>query len=909
MQSFLNDIAKTIVESKRELDQIKIIVPSIRAVKFLKEALKKEIKTAALAPEILSIEGFISELSGVQKISSIDLLFEFYTVYKANTPLEGQNSLCQFLNWAPSLLVEFNEIDSQLVDAKTIFSFMGAVEKIEQWDPKKQGDLSKQFFKFQEHIPRYYSELYRVLVNQQAGYSGLQYREATQNLGHYIQSTLSQHFFVGFNALTRAEETIIQELVAEGKAEVFWDLDKYFYEDSSHSAGYFIRKYNKEWTFLDLNFTLNFSNHFSKSKQIDIINVSKNLSQARAAVQLAVETFKAHPNESVVLVLGDEGILHTVLATIASEEVPWNASMGYPLKELGGVKTILNLFELLKLNDKGIYPLSTVSVLTEDQALVGLLEASGISLKKLVKKLQLHHSAHFNAQSILSQSDVASLIFKPLESQISGLNRLLRLYQRIKSYQIEHKFSSLDIHCSDRCIELLKKLQNLIESNEAIKNLQDIEQVFVKLLDKETLDFSGDPFNGIQIMGLLETRVLDFDHVVVTHVNEGILPFGKTAFSWIPFDVRKKFGMNTFIEQDHLYAYHFFRLLQRSKSISLFYNDAAEGLLSGEKSRFLVQLEFFKHPNHQLAFRQLDFNIQIPKAPIKKAIKTPGVLDQLNEVAREGFSPSSLALYIRDPYQFYEQRLLKIKPDQEYVPDINAAEKGTIIHKILDDLYNPYVGKVMEDTYYKEMLKKLSQMVSSVFKKQYQKETLKTGKNYLIVEVTNRILKSFIEKEKAFVKSGNQLEIIGLEKRFHTPISISGLDQTVYLKGTVDRIDSLNGKRRIVDYKTGSIGTPDLSFTNWEELITEPKKGALFQVVLYAYALKSEFLSLPLNCGVIPLKNFENNFLAVKKRDSTDKGPLEINSHLLSDFEQQLFSLIKEIFDPQFPFDQMPLKS
>jgi len=208
-----------------------------------------------------------------------------------------------------------------------------------------------------------------------------------------------------------------------------------------------------------------------------------------------------------------------------------------------------------------------------------LLEASGISLKKLVKKLQLHHSAHFNAQSILSQSDVASLIFKPLESQISGLNRLLRLYQRIKSYQIEHKFSSLDIHCSDRCIELLKKLQNLIESNEAIKNLQDIEQVFVKLLDKETLDFSGDPFNGIQIMGLLETRVLDFDHVVVTHVNEGILPFGKTAFSWIPFDVRKKFGMNTFIEQDHLYAYHFFRLLQRSKSISLFYNDAAEGLL------------------------------------------------------------------------------------------------------------------------------------------------------------------------------------------------------------------------------------------------------------------------------------------------------------------------------------------
>ena len=906
MQSFLNEIAKTIVESKRELDQIKIIVPSIRAVKFLKEALKKEIKTAALAPEILSIERFISKLSGIQKISDIDLLFEFYNVYKANTPLEEQNSLYQFLNWAPSLLVEFNEIDSQLVDAKTIFSFMGAVEKIEQWDPIKQGDLSKQFFKFQERIPRYYAELYRVLVNQQAGYSGLQYREATQNLGHYLQSSLSQHFFVGLNALTKAEETIIQELVAEGKAEVYWDLDEYFFKDNTHSAGYFIRKYSKEWTILGQNFTLNFSNYFLKSKQIDIINVSKNLSQARAAVQLAVETYKAHLNDSVVLVLGDEGILHTVLAAIASEEVPWNATMGYPLKELGGVKSILNLFELFKLNDKGIYPLSTVSVLTEDQAIVGLLEASGISLKKLVKKLQLQHSTHFNAQSILSQSNVASLIFKPLKSQISGVDRLLKLYQRIKSFQIEHKFSSLDIHCSDHCIELLKKLQNLIESNKALKNLQDIEQVFVKLIDKETLDFSGDPFNGIQIMGVLETRVLDFDHVVVTHVNEGILPFGKTPFSWIPFDVRKKFEMNTFIEQDHLYAYHFFRLLQRAKSISLFYNDTAEGLFSGEKSRFLVLLEFFKHPNHQLTFRQLDFNIQTPTAPIKKAVKSPGVLDKLNEVAREGFSPSSLALYIRDPYQFYEQRLLKIKLDQEFESDINAAEKGTIIHQVLEELYKPYVGKVMVDINYKEMLKKLSQMVSSGFKKQYQKDTLKRGKNYLIVEVTNRILKGFIEKERAFVKSGNQLEIIGLEKEFHTPISIPGMEQTVYLKGTVDRIDSLNGTRRIVDYKTGSISSADLSYTNWEELITKPKKGALFQVMLYAYALRNEFLSVPLNSGIIPLKNFENHFLAVKKRDSSDKGHLQINSQILSDFERQLFSLIKEIFDPKFPFNKKP---
>jgi len=407
-------------------------------------------------------------------------------------------------------------------------------------------------------------------------------------------------------------------------------------------------------------------------------------------------------------------------------------------------------------------------------------------------------------------------------------------------------------------------------------------------------------------MGVLETRVLDFDHVIITHVNEGILPFGKTPFSWIPFDVRKKFGLNTFVEQDHLYAYHFFRLLQRAKKISLFYNDASEGLFSGEKSRFLIQLEFFKLPNHEIKFKQLDFQLQAQSLTPKQAVKSAAVMDRLVAVGTQGFSPSSLLQYLRDPYQFYEQRLLGIRPEDEFESDINAADKGTIIHKILEFLYEPFLDKVMEPKHYDEMLKILPDKLNLIFKEKYPHEALYTGKNYLILEVTCRILKQFIEREKSFVENGNELTIKGLEKKFHLPVFVPVINKEVYLKGTVDRIDNLNGISRIVDYKTGNVNAADLSFVNWEELVTNPKKGPLFQVMLYAYALKDK---TPVNSGIIPLKNFDNQFLSVRNQEKGGKGALSIDSEVLKMFEKQLFKLFAEIYDPKIPFEQTTDKS
>lgn len=902
--TFLDDVVKQILESGKKIETLKLIVPSRRAVKFLKEAIKRQINKPLFSPDLLSIEEFVTELSGLQKINATELQLLSYNVYKNNTPEKEQNTLYQFLKWGPSLLSEFSEIDSQLVEAPKLFEFMNAVEQIEQWDPKDKGALSTHFFKFQKRIPIYYDELYSRLLERNKAYSGMQYREAIKNLGNYIQNNSAFHYFIGFNALTKAEETIIQEIIAEEKGTVLWDLDHSFFTDQSHSAGHFIRTYIKEWTYLRQDFSTQFSNYFSDNKQIEIISTSKNLVQAKAAVQRAVENYKAHPQDSIALVLADERILHYVLTAIASESVPWNATMGYPLKELGVTQRLLRLIELIKSEENQSYPIHAIYGLREDTLVLELLQDSGIQFNTIIYQLEQRYENTFNPKSLIKQSEIARLIFTPFDTASSFIERIIALLEKILNTKKIKSVSKLDRYALSQLIEVFEQLKTLVKSNTDLKSIKDLEPILYSLIDQKLLDFSGDPFHGIQIMGILETRILDFDHVLITHVNEGILPMGKTASSWIPFDIRKKFGLHTFIEQDHLYAYHFFRLLQRTQSISLFYNDTSEGLFSGEKSRFIIQLEYFRNSKHQLQFRQLENKIDFPISVPKEAKKTTAVLKRLDEISKEGISPSALALYIRDPYQFYEERLLKIKRETASELDINAADKGTLIHAVLEQLYQPYQQQIMQVSFYDQMLEELPKIMAGKLQQLFSNSSNYRGKNHLLLKVSAKVLENFIQSEQEFIKQGNKLKILSLEQQFKVPLILPQLDKDIYLKGTVDRIDQCNGVFRFVDYKTGAVSSSSLNFSSWEELIQNPKKGVLLQLLLYAFAYRDDFKDQPLIAGVLPLKNFNTSFLPLKFKVRSGNDALLLDTIIFDSFETQLLQILNEIFDINLTFKE-----
>ncbi len=902
MQTFLDAVAKKILASQHEMDQVKIIVPSIRAINFLKESLKKRIHKPLIAPEIISISQFITELSEIDTLSNLDLIYIFYVEYLKHTPKEHRESFNSFYGWAPILLQEFNEIDTQLVNSEELFSFMNALGSIEQWGSEEKGELSKRHFKLQALVPKYYDALYKVLVKNQKAYSGLQLREAVKNLGLYCQSNIPHHFFVGFNALSKAEETIIQELMAEGKADIFWDLDQSFYKDPYHSAGHFIRQYYQQWNLLKRE-KPEFPDLFSAAKQIEIISTAKNNIQAKLAVQIATELYNKDPSSSTVIVLGDEALLQPTLSVLPQEEIPCNITMGYPLKE-----TVLYSFFKLYFNlIENIGP--------QGYSYRDLFEFSKTACCRIIFRdssptayqwIENYQGNYIPQEELSKKGSVWELLFEPFDTVTSFLERVKQIIKILKAAYLEKETEPLQIQACNRFLTIWESILSHHHNFNILKTLTDIELVFDSLMQKETFDFKGDPLNGIQIMGVLETRLLDFDNVIITNLNEGILPNGKTPFSWIPFDVRKKFEMNTFIEQDHLYAYHFYRLLQRAQKIFLFYNASAEGLFSGERSRFLVQLEYFKEPKHQLKFKQPQLAFPEVEDKPKTAYKTKAVLDQLEALGISGFSPSSLTQYIRNPFSFYEQRMLKVQPVHEISNQLSAMDKGTIMHKVLEILYQPYLTQPMGESYYDQMLKLLPTTLDSVFKSTLQNKEQRTGKNALVYQVMNEILKQFLLAEKLQVSEGDQIKILALEYEFSKSVYVTPLKKEIQFRGTVDRIDVVNETLRFVDYKTGKVEAADLAFSSWEEVRTLPKKNALFQVLLYSYLLNQDFKFHNIIAGVIPLKTFKNDFLAVSQKEHIRKKVLlKIEERVLQNFEKELFDLINEIFDPSIAFQEV----
>ena len=903
MQTFLDEVAIKILSSNLKMDQVKIVVPSIRAINFLKESIKKVIDRPIITPSIVSISEFLEHLSGIRLANNLELLYSFYEVYKEYTPKVELESFNQFFGWAPTLIGEFNELDQQLVNAKELFSYMNALGDIESWGTQEKGELSKRYFKLQGKFFLYYQKLYEKLLKKQKGYSGIQMREAIKNIALYIQQDIPQHFFVGFNALTKSEETLIQELISEGKAEIFWDIDKAFFEDPYHSAGHFIRKYHKEWNVLKKSKNLKFRNIFSKSKKIQILSTVNNTIQAKTAINIACKQDK---NKSTVVVLGDEELLKPALSVLPDQKTSWNITMGYPLKNtslMGFFKSYFDLHE--NYSDKG-YPYRTCYEFSKTAFSRAILKNSESEFYRWIEKCNL---SYVTSGELCSKGPQASLLFTPFKNVNQFLKQLIKITNTLKNIYSKSKEDPFKIETCHFFLLILDSLYELYHDHNFMTSLTDLKMIFETLIAQESFDFKGDPLSGIQIMGLLETRLLDFENVIITNLNESILPKGKRPFSWIPFDVRKKFGMNTFIEQDHLYAYHFFRLLQRAKNVHLLYNISSEGLFTAEPSRFLIQLEYFKEAEHNLEFNQIELPVPKLSKEVKEVKKTKAVLDHLDQMAEEGFSPSSLTQYIRSPYSFYEHYMLNIREAVNWNEHLTNVNKGTIMHEVLESLYFPYLSKVMNVIHYNKMIELLPEILKNKFHSLSLNEKKITGKNALIYQIMEKVLKQFLLSEKKQVEEGDRIQILALEHQFKKTIYVNTLDKKFIFKGTVDRIDFKNDILRFVDYKTGKTTISDMTFGQWDEVRTQPKKNPLFQVLMYAYLLNNDFQNKRTIAGVIPLKTFKNNFLPVSIRENRrKKHVLEIEAVILKEFERELFKLIGELYDPSLPFKEIEAK-
>ena len=916
--SFLDRIAAVLIESYADnLSNTIVVLPNKRAKIFLIEALKNQVQSNVLAPEIISIEDFVQNIAGIRTIDPIELLFEFYEVYLSITEKSTQQNFELFANWAKTLLQDFNEIDRYLLDPLHVLSYLKDIEDIKKWgiDVENRTPLLERYIDFWKLLPHYYQSLYTHLLNKGFGYQGLIYREAVNNLNHFSNAIQGKAFlFAGFNALNAAEEKIIQHLMAADQAKIYWDVDQTFLNDPYHDAGLFVRRFKENWKHYKVHPFEWIVDEFSQSKNIQVIGTPKTIGQAKIAgsiIENSISESRKLGNDNkldkVAVVLGDENMLVPLLYSLPASVGALNITMGYSSKNNPAQILIAKLFKMhtnaLSRNSKSyvLYYKDVLDILTHP-----LVEpyARASALVHIINQNNYTFISHHKLMELnLIPSELFLLLFQRWENgSVAVLETISKLLQTIKDNlsndNEEEKITKAFVFA---IFKVINKLINYYLQHDHIDKIETLYAIYKQVIDLAEVSFEGEPLNGLQIMGVLESRVLDFDTVIVTSMNEGKFPAGKSQNSFIPYDVKRELGLPTFKEKDAIYTYHFYHLLQRAKNIYLLYNTESEGLDAGEKSRFITQLEVEKQKNHTLSHEI--YNAKLPETAYQpmEISKSEGVMTRLKEIADKGFSPSALTSYIRNPIQFYFQKILRISEVEEVEENIALNTLGTIIHETLKVLYEPFIGKFISEKDILHCVKQIDDEVLKQFKLVYKEGEIKKGRNLLAFEVAKRNVSNFLKVELESIKNGDAIKILALEKTFERILNHPSLPFPVLIKGNVDRIEERNGIIRIIDYKTGKVEKASVTLKSWQGLVDDIKSDKIIQVLAYAYMYEQEAKGKPIEAGIISFKNLKAGFLPFNFKEDKEINSI-INEEILSNYLEQMVLLLSEILDESIPF-------
>ena len=915
MTTFIHDVLKDLQSKQQNLSDLIFVLPSKRAGLFLKYEISKVVNQTIFSPHIISIEEFVEELSELKSISNTELLFEFYTTYTQLTKKEHLDSFESFSKWAQILLQDFNEIDRYLIPQEKIFNYLSAIQDLKHWSlAEHKTDFVKNYLSFWNKLHQYYIHFTEHLLKHKLGYQGLIYRKAAENLKTYIQNNpTKQHVFIGFNALNTSEENIIQGLLDNNTAQIYWDIDAVFMDNLKHDAALFTRTHKTHWNFFKKHPFDWITNNYSKEKNISAIGIPKNIGQAKYIGSLLKDLQKENEQlNNTAVVLGDENLLIPVLNSLPNNIHALNVTMGFPLKSIPLATLFDALFQLHKTPSTSFYYKDVINIISH-QFIRPLFNIEGVDYaSKIIETIDKYNLVYLNHHRLIeiakASSDVIKVLFSGWENSITlTLETCSKLIIRIKaSLDTDIKTNVLSLEYLYRFNELFNELKRLNLEHEHIKDTSALYSIYKELLSSETLDFQGEPLQGLQLMGMLESRVLDFETVIISSVNEGILPAGKSNNSFIPFDVKLENKLPTYKEKDAVYTYHFYRLLQRAKNIYILYNTEADVLTGGEKSRFITQLELenIHDIHHQI------ITPQVPRieTSLNTVAKTDALLNQIIQVANNGFSPSSLTNYIRNPIDFYYQSVLKIRDHIDVEETVAANTLGTVVHNTLEDFYKPFIGAFLNVDAITALKTQIENTVSHHFKNEYKEGDISKGKNLIIFEIAKRYVSNFLDLEIKALNAGDAIKIIAIEADNHITIEIDELEFPIKIKGKVDRVDTCNGITRIIDYKTGSVKQNQVEIVNWEDISTDYKKySKSFQILTYAYMMqKSHMIDLPVEAGIISFKNLKEGFLKFAKKESAfsrTKNAL-ITDDTLIDFELELKKLILEICNPNINFTE-----
>lgn len=906
-QPFLDKVAEHIFQNYSEkVSDLTIVLPNKRAGLFLKKFLAEKFKKTIWSPKIYSIEDFISELSGLSIPEPVNLIFELYHIYKK---VEGENAQTpeEFIRWANVLLNDFNEIDLYCANGNALFSYLNELRAIEQWNPQTRNlsEFQKQYLRFWNSLGILYKNFSEHLLQKKQAYQGLAYKLASENLKFSIVNIQSPILFVGFNALTKSEEIIIDFFLQNKNAEIFWDADKYYVEDPLQEAGKFLRKNKKEgrskseeggkkywlWDFDILK---------NDSKEIEIIGVSGNVTQTKVAGEILAD--KNLLQEKTAVVLADETLLLPMLNSLPENVESVNVTMGFPLKN-SPLHDFWNSLFLLQENASSsneeivFYHKHVIQILSHPffnfSEKISALSAKIISVIK--RKNRIYISGEELTKEFANYEFLKNLFSDWKNNSGEAIEAAQNLIkERIAGKNFESEFLA-------RYLEIFNQIQSLQKAYNVINDLSALRIIFNSISGNYKAPFSGEPLKGLQIMGVLETRTLDFENVILLSANEDVLPSGKSHNSFLPYDVKKEFGLPTYSDRDAIFAYHFYRLIQRAKKIFLLYNNdnsKSFGTVSNEKSRFITQIqeELPKiNPNIKITEKIISFPVSKKERPLKIE-KSDEIIKRLDELSEKGFSPSALNAFLNCPLDFYFKYIIGLREEKEVEETVEADKFGNFIHEALQNLYLPFKGKNISANDVLLFRKNSGEFVKDAFLKQFSERDLSSGKNLLSLKVAQKFVSSFLKKEIELLneleKNGTQITILELENEFEKELA-----DGKKIRGKVDRIDKIGNTIRIIDYKTGNVNASDLKIENAEFSTFKENKPKALQLMAYALIYSKENPENKISSGIISLQKISESFmpLLIGGSEIVDEDSLKI-------FENELVKIISAMYDTSLYF-------
>jgi hypothetical protein len=907
-KSFLGNVVQTLKAQKPDWENMCFVLPNRRAQLFLQKELTAALEGPLILPQSFSIDDFVVAISTLKPATDLEQQQALYQSYCVSIDKkEKPNSFETFLGWSTPLLKDLNTIDQYLVDRKAFFSYMSSLHEIRAWG-QAQDKLIQDYKAFWERLPEMYYEFMHRLEEIGKTTPGMCYRMSTELLETFLQhNSKTQFVFCGFNALSPSEIFIVRELLTQGRAQVFWDIDKEMLDDELHQAGRFIRGYISSWPEYKQQPFDQAHTFFHAPKSIEATEVQQQVGQAKEIGSILAKMDHQRDWSKTAVVLADESLLMPLLYALPSSIEKLNITMGFPLDQHPTAIFVNALLKMaLRQTAKGFYFADVESVLSMPET-KALFTSSAPNVDTVLEQAKKDHRGYVDTAFIKAivpkaaheRVDTLFRLNGTPDQWVADMLEVLPLFYDVQQSQAIKQAYSLAV---EKLMVLLSQIKEVAAALNQTFSFSLLRNLYSQLSAGQKLNFVGAPLEGLQILGVLETRAIDFDNVLMAGVNEGLLPGQSVQPSWIPYEVKKAFGLPTQDEQDAIFTYHFYRLMYRATKVKLFYNGTTDGIQVGERSRFIRQWAFDCPEAHKWQEHTQEVPFVPPPSSHKSVPKTAAVMEKLAELAKHGFSPSGLNVFVKDGYAFYKRYLLGLREEDELETFFSHKTYGTLIHNALEALYTPHVGKQLTQADCKEMIARVDTVVDEIVKREHPQNI--SGKNVLALAAIKRNIQNVITHEQADIQQGNVIEIIALEQKLSMTQAVAGIDAPVTFKGTVDRVDKHNGTIRVLDYKTGQ--TQDLGIMDWTDLAYDPERGQARQLLLYAMLWNTHNPdNLAAQAGIIALKQYKKGVLYVGEKASPrgKVSPTLDASHMKKAaivFDQ----LVQALFDPNDPFSE-----